>query len=133
MDTWVGEVYGGSAKPERDTEAPLLDRAHLARYTLGDAALEAEILDLFVGQAPQTIARLRQAATPQQWREAAHTLKGSARAVGSWRLAGAAEACERVRFEGDAPLVEQRLADVDAAFAEVRDFIAITWQAPARP
>ncbi len=59
-----------------------VDLKHLRRYTLGDAGLEREILDLFFGQLPTTIAALAAAATPKEWKVAAHTLKGSGRAVG---------------------------------------------------
>ena len=38
-------------------------------------------------------------ARPKAWREAAHTIKGSASAVGAWRLARFAEMAERVDVE----------------------------------
>lgn len=113
MDTMV------MAKPQQAAEALLvLDRKHLARYTLGDAALEAEILDLFVKQAPLTIARLKGAQDARQWKEAAHTLKGSARAIGAWRLAQVAEGCEAAGF----PAPGECATPIDAvavAFREV--------------
>src|SRR4051812_35026424 len=59
-----------------------VDFAHLKRYTLGDRALELEVLHLFAAQAPLTLEVLRRAHTTRAWRDAAHTLKGSARAVG---------------------------------------------------
>jgi HPt (histidine-containing phosphotransfer) domain-containing protein len=71
-----------------------IDFAHLSKYTLNDRALEAEILGLFVSQLPETLARLRAAKTLAEWRAAAHTLKGSARAVGAGSLAEAAAAAE---------------------------------------
>ncbi|MFN3867563.1 MAG: hypothetical protein ACK4MF_00690, partial [Hyphomicrobiaceae bacterium] len=48
-----------AARPTADKCA--IDHAHLARYTLGDQALEVEVLELFVGDAPRTLARLRAA------------------------------------------------------------------------
>ena len=72
-----------------------IDRAHLARFTLGDVALEIEVLDLFLGQAPLTLASLADARTDKAWRDAAHTLKGSARAVGAFSVARAAQHAER--------------------------------------
>lgn len=116
-------VMGGCTNDTRRAVAVDLD--HLARYTMADPDLEAEILALFAAQAPQTIDRLRSAHSERQWREAAHTLKGSARAIGAWRLAEAAEDGEKVAGWQDQALSVQVLARVEAAFAEVRAFIAV--------
>ncbi len=80
------------------TALALVDRCHLARFTLGDAALESEILGLFAGQAPSTLADLAQSRSPKEWLNAAHTLKGSARAIGAWQVAACAEALEKLEF-----------------------------------
>jgi HPt (histidine-containing phosphotransfer) domain-containing protein len=72
-----------------------IDHAHLARYTMGNRALELEVLQLFAGQAPETLASLAAAADAKGWHVAAHTLKGSARAVGAFALAHAAELAEK--------------------------------------
>jgi HPt (histidine-containing phosphotransfer) domain-containing protein len=71
-----------------------LDRAHLARQTLGDACLEREVLALFRRQSGVMLQRLMEAREAGERRLAAHTLKGSARAIGAWRVAAAAEAVE---------------------------------------
>jgi HPt (histidine-containing phosphotransfer) domain-containing protein len=71
-----------------------IDRSHLARYTFGNVALEIEVLGLFASQAPEALLALRGAATARSWRDAAHTLKGSARAVGAWHVATLAERAE---------------------------------------
>ena len=71
-----------------------IDHVHLSRYTLGDRALEIEILGLFAGQAPETLAALAGAVDAEAWRNAAHTLKGSARGVGALRVAATAAAAE---------------------------------------
>ncbi len=78
-----------------------IDFAYLKRFTFGNRELEREVLYLFAQHAPIYIARLKDADTPKTWYDAAHTLKGSARAVGCWRLARAAEAAEKLRFGGD--------------------------------
>ena len=80
--------------PEPTAPWPV-DLIHLRRYTMGDKQLEAEVLDLFAGELPKTVAALKRAATEEAWKMAAHTLKGSARAVGAWRLARAATVAER--------------------------------------
>jgi HPt (histidine-containing phosphotransfer) domain-containing protein len=77
-----------------------IDLVHLARMTLGDRSLEREVLQLFDRQAGMLVARLR-AAEPCAVAAVAHTLKGSARGVGAWRVAGAAEAVELAAAAGD--------------------------------
>ncbi len=78
-----------------------IDHQHLARYTFGNVALEAEVLQLFVEQAPQYMGQLQVAETPKAWRDAAHTLKGSARAVGAWFVADAAQKAELLAASTD--------------------------------
>jgi HPt (histidine-containing phosphotransfer) domain-containing protein len=73
-----------------------IDRTYLARFTMGNDALEQEILELFAAQAPHYLHRLRMAATDADWKEAAHTIKGSAAAVGARHLQRCAELAERV-------------------------------------
>jgi HPt (histidine-containing phosphotransfer) domain-containing protein len=78
--------------PGADTERPI-DLVHLARMTLGDRSLEREVLQLFVRQAAVLLGRM-DAAEPNAIAALAHTLKGSARGLGAWRVACAAEAVE---------------------------------------
>ncbi len=103
--------------------SPAIDLVHLARYTLGNVELEREILDLFAGQAPSTLDRLRSAACERTWHEAAHTMKGSARAVGAWRLAEAAAAVERIEAWRTAKAKAAAVASVETALAEATAFI----------
>ena len=84
-----------------------LDRAHFDHMTGGDAALQAEILDLFKGQAASWSEAL---ASNDNWRSAAHTIKGSARGIGFWQLADACAAAEQA-----AP------GDLNAALGRVRE------------
>ena len=58
--------------------------------TLGDRKLEKEVLELFDRQAEQLLARMH-AAEPAGLARLAHTLVGSARGIGAWRVAAAAE------------------------------------------
>lgn len=70
-----------------------IDLVHLARMTLGDRSLEREVLQLFDRQSMLLIGRMRAAASGKVG-ALAHTLKGSARGIGAWRVARAAEAVE---------------------------------------
>jgi HPt (histidine-containing phosphotransfer) domain-containing protein len=93
-----GEVLSteGLTGGDTDRASPFaIDHDHLRRYTMGDQQLELEILDLFAGELPKTLGSLRAARTDMDWKVAAHTLKGSARAVGAWRVAAAAVAAEK--------------------------------------
>lgn len=64
-----------------------IDLVHLARQSFGDTALESEILNLFATQTHLHAARLRNACTQAERSMATHTLLGSARGVGAFRLA----------------------------------------------
>jgi HPt (histidine-containing phosphotransfer) domain-containing protein len=76
-------------------QAPaVLDEAHLGRMTLGDRQLERDILQLFVRQAAMMLQRIATAEPPLA-AAAAHTLLGSARGIGAWRVAHAAERLEK--------------------------------------
>lgn len=103
-----------------DPAARPIDLAYLRRYTLGDASLEREVLDLFCDHAPVVLAWLKSASSEKAWREAAHTLKGSALSVGAWEVAREAERAEAASFKG----AEEILAAIQAAIEDVRDFLA---------
>jgi HPt (histidine-containing phosphotransfer) domain-containing protein len=95
-----------------------IDNAHLDRMTLGDIALEHEVLAMFSARAVGLIGRL--AALPSDGRSSegltlAHTLKGSARAIGAFRVGDAAETLEAALRNGD---------DSSEAIACLKDTVA---------
>jgi len=111
-----------------------IDNDHLDRMTLGDIALEHEVLAMFSAQAVGLIARL--ATLPSDGRTSegrssegrsseglalAHTLKGSARAIGAFRVGEAAEALEAALRNGDDP--SEAMAGVKDTVAEARSAI----------
>src|SRR6266516_2106628 len=67
---------GTSISPPVSGERPI-DLVHLARMTLGDRALEGEVLQLFDRQAGMLVVRMQQGARAGVC-AAAHTLRGSA-------------------------------------------------------
>lgn len=101
-----------------------VDLVHLGRYTLGDAALEREILGLFLGQIPLTIEALKFAPTDKDWYQAAHTLKGSGRAVGAWRVARLAQQAEKLGGIADKAACEAIVARIEEAVAEAEAYVA---------
>lgn len=70
-----------------------IDRTHLYKMTLGDHSLEGEVLRLFERQTGMLLERMA-GAEPAQVKALAHTLNGSARGIGAWRVANAAQAVE---------------------------------------
>ena len=100
-----------------------IDNAHLDRMTLGDIALEREVLAMFSGQAVGLIDRLATEAKSSDTLALAHTLKGSARAIGAFRVAEAAEALETATRHGDDPA--EALARLKEAVAEARTAIDV--------
>lgn len=73
-----------------------IDLSHLERYTFGDLDLQREVLGLFADQLTASLDDLRTAETAAAWRRAAHTLKGSASAVGATALAAVMQDAENL-------------------------------------
>jgi HPt (histidine-containing phosphotransfer) domain-containing protein len=96
-----------------------IDIAHLRRMTLGDAALEREVLSMFSAQAARLVKAL--AAFPPDASALAHTLKGSARAVGAFALGDAAAHLETLIKTGGN--IEEALSELDDAVTDARDAI----------
>ena len=92
------EGWSGRIDDRQDAGTKAIDLSYLKRFTLGNRDLEREVLYLFAQAAPGYLRQLREAAHAKAWHDAAHTLKGSARAVGAWRVARAAELAEKLRF-----------------------------------
>ena len=111
-------MTGYAAVDATTLEGPV-DRVHLQRQTLGDSGLEREILSLFRRQSASVFARLSDARQQNERRDLAHTLKGSARAIGAWRVAAAAEAVEAAGPDADLGPLEGALAEADAAIIHI--------------
>jgi HPt (histidine-containing phosphotransfer) domain-containing protein len=92
-----------------------IDIAHLRRMTLGDAALEREVLTMFSAQAARLARAL--AAMPSDAPALAHKLKGSARAIGAFAVADAAGQLEMLSGVGNP---SGALSELDDAIAEAR-------------
>jgi HPt (histidine-containing phosphotransfer) domain-containing protein len=99
-----------------------IDLAHLSRQTGGDRALERELLTLFSGQCSLHLRTIHAGADLRERMDAAHTLKGAARAVGAWRVA---EAAGRVEESLAGPQPDENALDaLTLAAAEARAAIA---------
>lgn len=100
-----------------------IDRTHLARYSLGSMKLEREILGLFLAQLPLSIEQLRFAATDREWQIAAHTIKGSARAVGAWQVAKLAVDAEQTSGVADEDERERLLSALEEACETAEGYV----------
>lgn len=100
-----------------------IDLVHLARYTLGNRELEHEVLELFSQQSVVYLARLGDAISDREWLEAAHTIKGSARAIGAWKLGTCAENAEALSSADGPAAREAALIDIEAALVAATAYI----------
>lgn len=116
---------GGAGEPAGDP----VDLAHLARYTLGDQALEREVLELFCSQSLTYLDRLRNAETEKDWSDTAHSLKGSARAVGAWRVAREAERAEELSLASPEQDRAERIDRLEASLREAEAYVGSVFAA----
>jgi chemotaxis protein histidine kinase CheA len=104
-----------------DSFGPPLDLVHLARQCLGDHELETELLGLFRLQARALTAQLSGSPSLSLESKAkiAHTLRGSALAVGARRVASAAWRIEELAAAaGDQGSAARAIAALLSAVAE---------------
>lgn len=107
-------------------DAHPVDLDHLARYTGGDAALNAEVLRLFAGQTGELLNRLKEIAElgdGKAWREITHSLKGAARGIGAFALADMAAEAEPIDPKIDASRAHAALRELSSRAQTVRWFI----------
>ncbi len=117
-------VWSEAAPPEgRKSSSRPVDLVHLSRYTLGERALEREVLQLFCTQSTVYLERLREARSDKDWKDAAHSLKGSAYAIGAWRAAEAAERAEALSGETLAQARALRLREIESSVREAETYI----------
>jgi HPt (histidine-containing phosphotransfer) domain-containing protein len=130
MARWSASVSKSATAASSATDTPCvassandpIDRAYLARFTLGNADLEREVLKLFCAQLPLYLEQLRSAGDAKSWRNAAHAIKGSAAAVGATRLASIARMAEQVDVAS--PQRSSALAAVEDAAADATRWVA---------
>jgi HPt (histidine-containing phosphotransfer) domain-containing protein len=103
-----------------------IDVEHLARMTLGDDGLMREVLAMFLSQTSELLGQL--AARPGDGAAQAHTLTGSARAIGAFRVAVCAESLERAISQGVD--LSRALAELQAEVAEACALIEVILAQP---
>lgn len=102
------------------TDTPVLDLDHLARYTGGDEALEAELFALFEQQVENCLARMIETGDVDVFMTAAHTLKGASRGIGAMKLGAACAGAEQAPLEAESVgPVRETARETMARIAEV--------------
>jgi HPt (histidine-containing phosphotransfer) domain-containing protein len=102
-----------------------IDLDHLARYTGGEKALNAEILRLFDSQVTDMVGQMNaviELRDAKRWREIAHTIKGAARGVGAFGMGEAAAAAEPID-PANADKAKAAVATLQTEADQVRGFI----------
>lgn len=98
-----------------------IDREHFQRATLGDRALQRELLGMFQAQLAEARSRLAAGDASERSR-IAHAVKGAARGIGAFEIAACMAEIER--RPGNSRLVDEfcsladRFDDDIASFAE---------------
>ena len=103
-----------------------VDLEHLARYTGGDAGVNAEILTLFANQSADLLHQLDAALSKSDsktWRDISHSLKGGARGIGAFEMADTAARMETTDPARDAAVAARALHDLKSRTLAVTLFI----------
>jgi HPt (histidine-containing phosphotransfer) domain-containing protein len=120
MASWA---EAGQPIEGRKASSRPVDLVHLSRYTLGARDLEREVLELFCSQSFVYLEQLKRSPSDKDWKDLTHTLKGSARAVGAWRVAEAAERAEPLAGEALVRSREARIKEIDTSLREADAYI----------
>jgi HPt (histidine-containing phosphotransfer) domain-containing protein len=118
MSLHVERIDWMPSPPLAPDDGPI-DIGHLGRMTLGDASLEREVLAMFSAQASSLVSTL--ASLPTDAGALVHTLKGSARAIGAFRVADAAGCLEVAIHANSNP--SGALRELNDAVAQAREAI----------
>ena len=107
----------------------VIDLDQLARMSLGERSLEREVLTLFNLQAGILVQRMV-GEDPKYVAGLAHTLSGSARGVGAWKVAEAAAAVERLASAPEPIMPSSAMSRLSAAVSEAQAAIAKILRVP---
>jgi HPt (histidine-containing phosphotransfer) domain-containing protein len=118
----IGRVAESAAPPLVPNQQPI-DLSQLSRMTLGEQGLEREVLALFDLQAGILLSRMANEER-QVVAGLAHTLTGSARGVGAWRVAEASEAVERLASVDAPAMLNGAVGRLTTTVAEAQAMIA---------
>ena len=112
-----------AASENLDIEAlDIVDEAHLASFTEGDAELEQELSELFADTSRGYLKRMKEALREERpWSAEAHALKGAGANLGARRVAALARQAEFAPPSADQiDAIEQAIRDVQHFFSKRR-------------
>lgn len=90
QDVVAAQMQQGECRP--------VDLVHLSNQTMGDQALESEVLGIFLSQSQIYMNLLKTSADHEVLHKAAHALKGASRGIGAFELANKAAEIESNPF-----------------------------------
>jgi HPt (histidine-containing phosphotransfer) domain-containing protein len=91
----ISSFSGSDATDGQADEVVVFDVERLASSTLGDTALQREVIGMFRRQVEDVVGQTAAGVNAEEWRFLAHTLRGTAAAVGAMEIAALGEAWER--------------------------------------
>lgn len=111
-------------------DSPPINREYLTTMCGDDSEFEKELLDSYLEASPPVLASLRQgveAGDAAVVRSAAHTLKGSSRAIGAEPVGAGCETLEEQARAEDLSGAAALLDVIEARYREVDAFIRSHW------
>ena len=131
MDAYAAQSPKGRALTDVSATTQVVDPAVLASldeaWEEGEPDLIVDLIDLYLGDAPQWVEAIRAAAVSQNatlLRRAAHTLKGSSGSLGIRQVAETCRRLEQLDGSDSAARVAALLPRLDREFAKARAALA---------
>lgn len=137
LETWIAHVKtsGGHDAPLHDnddspresgTAAPPVDLGMLELFTEGDQEQEIILADAYLSAGSQTLESLKQHvsghdASDQEWKQAAHKLKGSSAQIGASRMSNLCLLAEK-GFQGPVADKSAMLSQIESEFYKIDAF-----------
>ncbi len=110
----------------QDTDQPPIDMEHLQMFTDGDPDEEHDILQLFFEQVDISVMDLQDSCShddTEQWKMAAHKLKGSAANLGAEPLREACDIAE-TKYDAEIETRQAMLLDIRSRISELRTYFS---------
>jgi len=116
--------------PNPSTDEIPIDREYLAGVSGDDVEFERELTESYLQASPELIEKLRgtiSSGDVAAVRNAAHTLKGSSRAIGAEQMGALCEILEHQARDGDLNGADRRLAEIERRYQALSAYIRDTW------
>lgn len=125
LKTGAAESKEEGIVPESQIKQDIIDLPHLEIFTEGDLDQEKMLADIFLKVGTQSLDMLKSSSESKtkndDWKNAAHRLRGSAAQIGAHGLSALCHTAE----QGYQSLPQEKklvLGDIESAFAAVKDF-----------